>query len=84
VLERAGYRVERRDLRDAEFSFDGPAKPEIQQGWADRFSRMKGLQSSLGDDFQPFVDEFLRAIGSERHRSLCKVVCCVGTPQPQS
>ena len=79
ILEENGFRVTRIDLTDKELSFDGPASVEVSQAWKNRFNRMGGLKSFLGEEFTPFVEEFTQGISSVNHHSRCKVVCCIGT-----
>lgn len=78
MLRRAGFTVEQIELADQELSFKGAAQPEILQAWRDRFNRMGGLRTFLGDKYPHFVDEFLACISSEDHHARCKVVACVG------
>jgi ubiquinone/menaquinone biosynthesis C-methylase UbiE len=79
VLENAGFSVTTLVLEDRELSFNGPADPEVEQAWKARFSRMGGLKAFLKEDFIPFTDDFMRCISSSDHKSLCKVICCIGT-----
>lgn len=78
ALEAQGFHITETRLDDRELAFDGPASPEILGAWRARFSRMQGLKSFFGSDYVGFCDHFIRTLGSPRHRSLCKVVCCVG------
>ena len=79
VLEKNGFNVKSLILKDKELSFQGPADPDVAQAWEDRFNRMRGLQAFFGEDFTAFKKEFKHCIAAAEHRSLCRVVCCVGT-----
>lgn len=79
VLESNGFSVTCLVLEDKELSFNGPANPDVEQAWIDRFSRMGGLKAFLKDDFISFKEEFVQCISSKNHQSLCKVICCIGT-----
>ena len=79
VLESNSFNVTSRVLEDKELSFNGPANPDVEQAWIDRFSRMDGLKAFLKDDFIPFKEEFVQCISSKNHQALCKVICCIGT-----
>lgn len=78
VLEANGFTVTAIDLADQELSFNGPATSEVKKAWLNRFDRMGGLKNFLGEEFEPFKDEFLECISSEKHHSKCRVVCCIG------
>jgi SAM-dependent methyltransferase len=79
-LERAGYSVAlSTTLRDLEFSFDGPALPEVVDAWRSRFARMTLLQSQFGADFEAVRDEFLACLARPDHRSRCTVRFCLAT-----
>jgi SAM-dependent methyltransferase len=78
ALRGQGFKVTSVTLEDQELSFDGPASQDVVQAWKDRFHRMGGLKAFLGREFPIFQDEFIRCISARNHRSLCKVVCCVG------
>ena len=79
ILKKNGFQVVTVDLDDRELSFSGPAGPTVLQAWMDRLNRMGGLKAYFKDAFVPFTNEFIQSISSKNHRSLCKVVCCVGT-----
>jgi ubiquinone/menaquinone biosynthesis C-methylase UbiE len=79
TLEENGFKVIKTVLKDQELSFDGPVDPLVVQAWSDRLDRMGGLKSFLKEDFSSFRKEFLQSLLSENHRSVCKVICCVGT-----
>lgn len=78
ALESQGFQVTTMDLRDSELSFDGPASSEVIRAWQQRFARMGGLKTFLGEDFREFTEGFLRSLTSSEHRTRCRVVCCVG------
>jgi SAM-dependent methyltransferase len=79
-LERSGFKVAKElTLADQEFSFDGPAGPEVVDGWRSRIDRMKLLQDFCGPDFEQVREEFLGCLTRADHRSLAKVVCCIAT-----
>ena len=73
------FKVVRFELDDQELSFEGPARPDVLRAWKARFARMGGLKSFFGQEFPAFRDEFIRCLSGKEHRSLCKVVYCVGT-----
>ncbi len=78
IVKSHGFAVTTTYLADEELSFNGPASESVLQAWSNRFNRMGGLKSFLGDGFSAFQDEYLRCLASERHQSICKVVSCVG------
>lgn len=79
ILEDTGFKVEEIELADQELSFNGAAQPEIILAWRNRFDRMGGLKTFLGDRYPHFVEEFTECISSEHHHARCKVIACVGT-----
>jgi len=79
ILESAGFEVEEIGLNDQELSFNGVAAPEILQAWRNRFDRMGGLKTFLGEKYRHFVEEFTECISSENHHARCKVIACIGT-----
>lgn len=73
--ENAGFTVLREfDVEDREFSFVGPADPEVITAWQTRFERMKLLEQFCGSDFPRIRDDFLACLAREDHRSDCRVV----------
>jgi len=64
-------------LPDDEFSFDGPASPEVLQAWRDRLARMAGLQRFFGADFPELERALLAALSDPAHRSRTRVVMVV-------
>jgi trans-aconitate methyltransferase len=78
ALASQGFHVTTTELTDRELAFDGPASSEVLQAWRARFARMGGLKSFLGGDFADFTGGFLHVLESPEHRSLCRVVLCVG------
>lgn len=78
ILEGAGFKVEEIELADQELSFQGAAHPEVVQAWRQRFNRMGGLKTFLGNEHADFVEEFIQGISSENHRARCKVIACIG------
>jgi SAM-dependent methyltransferase len=79
TLDNAGFVVREKNLLDRELAFEGPALPEVLDAWRARLARMVGLKRFLGDSFEEFEIEFLTCLSANTHRSLCRVVCCVGT-----
>jgi SAM-dependent methyltransferase len=77
-LEDAGFDVvSAGTLVDKELSFDGPAEPDVLNGWRARLDRMKLLQELCGASFERVRDDFLAALSRDDHRSLAKVYHCV-------
>ena len=77
-VERAGFRITHQEtLSDLEFSFAGPAHPDVLLGWRTRLDRMKLLHEHCGGDFERLRDEFLSCLASPEHRSLSRVHYCV-------
>jgi SAM-dependent methyltransferase len=68
-LETAGFRVTQElTIPDLELSFDGPARPDVLEGWRARFTRMK---------LQAVADDFLACLSDPNHRSSAKVYACI-------
>ena len=61
-------------LPDQEFSFSGPASPDVLEAWALRLSRMPLLQRFFGSDWESARAEFLGCLGSAVHTSTSRVV----------
>src|SRR6185436_7756102 len=62
-LERAGLHVTRAlKLADQEFSFIGPARPEVLEAWRNRFERLQLLRELSGPDFARLRDDFLACL----------------------
>ena len=79
-LRAARFQVKRElSLEDAEFTFDGPASPEVLEAWRLRFERMKALEAYCGSDFARVRGEFLSCLASDDHRALTTVQCCLAT-----
>jgi len=79
-LEACGFTVTRTMvLDDREFSFAGPASPDIFEAWRARLDRLKPLKELCGERYEVVHAEFLRCLTSPDHRSGAKVVCCVAT-----
>jgi SAM-dependent methyltransferase len=77
-LSSAGFEVARvLELDDLELSFDGPALPEVIDGWATRFDWMTPLREHCGSEYAAVRDEFLGCLASPEHRTLGKVICCI-------
>ncbi len=73
-LERAGFAIlVERDLADREFAFDGPALPEVIEGWRQRFDRMPLLEQACGAEFGALRDDFFVALARSDHRSTARV-----------
>lgn len=79
VIERKGFDVRTAHLADRELAFDGPAIPEVLDAWRLRLKRMVRMQAFFGAHYAAFETEFLGCLTAHDHRSLCKVVCCVGS-----
>lgn len=79
-LERAGLAVTAElALADQEFSFDGPARPEVHEAWRERFERMPLLRQQCGGEFEHVRAEFLRCLARPEHRSRARVLVCLAT-----
>jgi hypothetical protein len=79
-LERAGFDVATEgSVPDQELAFQGPARPEVVEGWRRRFERLSLLQSLCGAEFPRVRDAFLAALARPDHRSTAKVVYCIAT-----
>ncbi|MCI0339549.1 MAG: class I SAM-dependent methyltransferase [Planctomycetales bacterium] len=77
-LERAGFRVSREiALPDAEFSFEGPAGPDVVHAWEERLSRMRLLRDSCGAEWDAVRADFLACLRRPDHNSDSRVVCCI-------
>lgn len=77
-LERSGFAVLKTlTLEDQEFSFSGPALPEVVEAWRRRFDRMPLLRDLCGREFEPVREEFLGCLARGDHRSAAKVCCCI-------
>lgn len=78
-LRNSGFNIiETITLDDKEFSFSGPAPEDVLTAWRTRLDRMLGLQEFCGSRFEYVKNEFLMALATEEHRSLCNVFCCIG------
>lgn len=78
-LERAGFSiVTELTVPDLEFSCDGPARPDVLEGWRNRFDRMSLLKSLCGAEFEAVRDDFLAALARPDHRSRSTVRACIG------
>ncbi len=79
-LEHLGFIVSTElTLEDQEFSFAGPARPDVIDAWRARLDRMKLLQDFGGGSFQRLREEFLGCLTKPEHRSTAKVYCCIAT-----
>jgi SAM-dependent methyltransferase len=67
---------------DREFSFNGPALPEVLDAWRARFNRMTLLHDFCGESFDQLQEEFLGCLGREDHTSTAKVCCCIANKRP--
>jgi SAM-dependent methyltransferase len=80
ALERSGLRVEKHFmLEDQELAFTGAARPDVLDGWRQRFDRMTLLRSYCGVDFDRVRGAFLDCLARPDHRSTAKVVFCIAT-----
>jgi SAM-dependent methyltransferase len=62
-LETCGFAVSKMlTVVDQEFSFSGPARPEVLDAWRARFNRMSLLRDFCGKDFEQLQEEFLRCL----------------------
>lgn len=78
--ERAGLTVARElTLEDREFSFTGPAQPDVLDAWRARFERMTLLRAFCGPEYDQVRDDFLACLARPDHRSVAKVCCCIAT-----
>jgi len=79
-LDRAGVHITRAfTIPDAEFSFDGPATPEVLAAWRDRLDRMTLLRTFCGDGFDALRSDLLASLQHPEHRSVARVYCVIGT-----
>jgi len=79
-LERSGFVVSKTlILSDSEFSFDGPAGPDVLKAWQRRLSRMTLLRDFCGPKMDHVENEFLDCLMRPDHRSMAKVYCCIAT-----
>ncbi len=75
-LEQAGFKVlKNMTLEDQEFSFDGPARPEVVDAWRTRFDRMKLLEDFCKPNFAHVREAFLECLIRKDHSSAGKVFC---------
>lgn len=81
-VERCGFAgLKVLTLEDQELSFDGPAHPQVVDGWRTRFDRMKLLRDLCGPNFEQVREEFLGCLRRADHRSVAKVYCCIATKE---
>ena len=66
-------------VADKELAFDGPAHPDVIEGWSKRLDRMQLLRRHCGPEFDGVHDDFLACLRSPDHRSLAQVTCCIAT-----
>lgn len=79
-LQKSGFTIKNTiTLEDREFSFNGPASEEVIKAWRKRLDRLKLLQDLCGRDYEDVRNDFLSCLQHDKHRSHCKVICCVGT-----
>jgi SAM-dependent methyltransferase len=79
-LERSGFFVSKvLTLNDSEFSFEGPASPDVLDAWKRRFNRMTLLRDFCGPRMDEVQNEFHACLMRSDHRSLAKVYCCIAT-----
>lgn len=64
-------------LADDEFSFEGPAPPDVYRAWRERLARMAGLQRFFGADFAELEGALLAALADPAHRSKARVIMVV-------
>jgi SAM-dependent methyltransferase len=76
-LGRCGFTVTRvLTLADQEFSFTGPAPPEVVEAWRARLDRMKLLATFCGSEFDHVRTDFLGCLTRPDHRSSSTVYFC--------
>lgn len=77
-LRRAGFSIVRTlELPDLEFAFDGPARPDVLDGWRRRLDRMGLLRAACGEEFEALRADFLGCLARPDHRSRCRVRGCI-------
>lgn len=77
-LEQSGFTIAKKmKLEDLEFSFTGPARSDVVEGWRERFSRMQLLEEFCGADFERVREEFLACLSHPNHRSDAAVCVCI-------
>ena len=80
LLEECGCKVEREfDLTDQVLSFDGPATPDVLEGWRTRLDGMKLLREHCGPEFEWVRADFLGCLIRADHRSFARVQSCIAT-----
>jgi SAM-dependent methyltransferase len=80
-----GQHLEAADLRvtrslsppDLEFAFDGPARPDVLEGWRMRLERMPLLRDACGSRYAAVRNEFLACLEHPEHRATSSVRCCI-------
>ena len=81
-LETCGFALSKMlTVEDQEFSFSGPARPEVLDAWRARFNRMSLLRHFCGKDFEQAQAEFLTCLMRVDHESVSRVCCCIATKQ---
>jgi ubiquinone/menaquinone biosynthesis C-methylase UbiE len=81
-LETCGFTVSKiLTIEDQEFSFSGPARPEVLDAWRARFNRMSLLRDFCGKGFEQLQEEFLGCLIRVDHESVSKVCCYIATKQ---
>lgn len=65
-------------VTDLEFSFSGPASPDVVAAWQTRFDSMFLLKQFCGNEFDGVRDDFLNCLRSDRHESQSTVCFCLG------
>lgn len=77
-LEQSGFHVTKMlTLDDKELSFDGPARPDVLDGWRARFERMALLREICGPEIDQVQAEVLACLQRADHISIAKVRCCI-------
>jgi ubiquinone/menaquinone biosynthesis C-methylase UbiE len=81
-LEAFGFKVSKvLTVEDQEFSFSGPARPEVLDAWRARFNRMQLLRDFCGENSNRVQEEFLSCLLHADHESISKVCCCIARKQ---
>jgi SAM-dependent methyltransferase len=81
-LEACGFTVSKvLTVEDQEFSFSGPARPEVLDAWRARFNRLQLLRDFCGENFNRVLEEFLSCLLHADHESISKVCCCMARKQ---
>src|SRR5262249_22667501 len=79
VLEHCGFTIVNEGvLADLEFSFSGPARDDVLDGWKSRLEQMKLLRVQFGSEYEAARADFLSSLSNPAHQSSARVHYCVG------